>query len=388
MWLCQCAFKGVLPVCNTPLNLSNKMPLKRLTVKYLRNLTDVDIQPSERVNLFYGINGSGKTSVLEAISVLGMGRSFRSHKLAPLIQQSQKQFTVFGKITDSQRELPIGVSREKSGASLIKVDGVAVSSASALAEHLPFQVINAHTFQLLEGSPKVRRQFIDWLVFHVEPGFMPAWKGLDRCLKHRNSLLRHGRIAAAELVPWDRELVQLATKIHAYRKQILEVFFERFQTLVSEFVSVEGLGISYYRGWDKEREYEQVLVDNFEKDVARGYTQSGPQRADLRITVKGQTAAEILSRGQQKLLVCALRIAQGYVFTEMTERNCIYLMDDLPAELDRKHRQLLAYWLDAMECQVFVTGVEKAVLLDTWAQQQDTEKRVFHVEQGSVVQAS
>lgn len=364
------------------------MPLKRLTVKYLRNLTDVDIQPSERVNLFYGINGSGKTSILEAISVLGLGRSFRSHKLAPLIQQSQEQLTVFGKVSDSQRDLPIGVSREKSGASQIKVDGAAVSSASALAEHLPFQVINAHTFQLLEGSPKVRRQFIDWLVFHVEPGFMPAWKGLDRCLKHRNSLLRHGRITPAELVPWDRELVHLATRIHTYREHILEAFFERFQTLVSDFVTVEGLGISYYRGWDRERDYAQVLAENFEKDVARGYTQAGPQRADLRITVKRQNAAEILSRGQQKLLVCALRIAQGYLFSELTGRKCVYLMDDLPAELDQRHRRLLAYWLDTMGCQVFVTGVEKDVLLDTWEQLPDTEKRVFHVEQGCVNRAS
>ncbi len=360
------------------------MSLSRLVIHSLRNLNAVDIRPSPRINLIHGQNGTGKTTVLEAINILATGRSFRSHKLKPLIQYGKESFTVFGRIHDSKREFPVGVTRDNQGASQIKVDGSQVSSASALAEHLPVQVIDAHTFQLLEGSPKVRRQFIDWLVFHVEPGFLPAWKDLQRCLKHRNSLLRRGRIRPDVLAPWDQELVQLAATVDRLRQRNLERFFEVFRELVSEFVSVEGLGISYYRGWDKDCEYADLLEANVARDEQRGFTQSGPHRADLRITVNGQNAAELLSRGQQKLLVCALRIAQGIAYRNSTGRTTVYLLDDLPAELDKHHRELLARWLESMQCQVFVTGVEREVLLNSWDQYPDIDKSLFHVEHGRV----
>lgn len=360
------------------------MPLTRLSVQYLRNLAAVDIVPSERVNFFYGLNGSGKTSVLEAISILGMGRSFRSPKHKPLITLDKPHFTVFGKVADRNSLLPVGVRRDRDGGSMIKVNGSAVSSASSLAEHLPVQVINAYTFQLLEGSPKIRRQFIDWLVFHVEPEFLAAWKGLQRCLKHRNSLLRRGRINPADLAPWDHELALLGEKIHQFRLKTQALFLDRFLELVTDFVAVDGLKVNYYRGWEKDKPYSEALRAAFEGDIRQGYTRLGPQRADLRITVNGQLAAEMLSRGQQKLLVCALRIAQGYVFQQVTGRQCLYLIDDLPSELDLAHQQLLAYWLDTLGSQVFVTGVEKGALISAWARQKDTEQSVFHVEQGQI----
>ena len=112
----------------------------------------------------------------------------------------------------------------------------------------------------------------------------------------------------------------------------------------------------------------------------------GSHRADLRLTVNGQNAAEILSRGQQKLLVCALKIAQGYVFSRTTGRKTVYLIDDLPAELDSKHRELLARWLGIMDTQVFITGIEQEILLSCWTTKLKTEIKMFHVEQGCVTE--
>ena len=173
-------------------------------------------------------------------------------------------------------------------------------------------------------------------------------------------------------------------QVHEYRQNSLVSFFEVFQELADDFIAVEGLSLSYFRGWDKGRDYRELLQTSLDKDVLRGYTQSGPHRADLRITIHGQSAADLLSRGQQKLLVCALRIAQGLVFSRITGRVPIYLLDDLPAELDKSHRQLLAKWLEEIACQTFVTGVERGVLLETWEAYPETDKQVFHVEQGCV----
>ncbi len=363
------------------------MPLNRLAVQSLRNLNAVDIDLSDRINLFYGQNGSGKTSVLEAVSVLGQGRSFRSHKLKTLVGNDKDHFTVFGHVVDASRQTPIGVMRSKKGDSLFKVDGKLVSAASSLAECLPLQVINAQTFQLLDGSPKQRRQFIDWLVFHVEHDFFIAWKGLQRCLKHRNSLLRRDRIAAAELAPWDRELCLLAEKIDTFRSQSLQLFIEAFEALVVEFVQLDDLKLQYLRGWDKDRPLADVLAEGLDRDCRQGYTSVGPHRADLRITVGGQLAADILSRGQMKLLVCALRIAQGYVFSQQTQRRCLYLIDDLPAELDSDYQAIMARWLVALNCQVLITGVDRLVLEAPWGEYPEISKSVFHVEHGNVVAA-
>ncbi len=361
------------------------MTLKRLSIKHLRNLDAVDIVPSDRVNLIFGENGSGKTSVLEAINLLALGRSFRSHKHKPLINHQQQSFTIFGRVhADDEADIPIGINRQINGDALFKVNGNMVGSAAALAAYLPVQVINSETFLLLEGSPKVRRQFIDWLVFHVEPNFYPVWKDLQRCLKHRNSLLRRDRIDPFEIGTWDKELITLTEKIHTYRKECMLQFSETFYELLREFISVEGIAIRYSRGWDKEKSYADVLTENIERDHRQGFTQAGSHRADLKITVDGQNAAEILSRGQQKLLACALKIAQGYVFSRLTGRKTIYLVDDLPAELDEKHRNLLAHWLETMNTQVFITGVEREILLSTWQNKPHIETKMFHVEQGKV----
>ncbi|PUA27807.1 MAG: DNA replication/repair protein RecF [Cellvibrio sp. 79] len=365
------------------------MTLKRLFIQNLRNLEAVDITPSLQVNLIYGENGSGKTSLLEAINLLALGRSFRSHKHKPLINHEQKSFTVFGRVyIDDESDVPIGISRHLDGEASFKANGVLVPSAADLASYLPVQVINSDTFLLLEGSPKVRRQFIDWLVFHVEPNFFPAWKAIQRCLKHRNSLLRHDRIDPFELAPWDRELVDLTYKIHEYRSQCMTQFNETFSGLLQEFINIDGVTLGYYRGWDKDRSYSEVLTDSFERDKRQGYTHSGSHRADLRITVNGLDAAEILSRGQQKLLVCALKIAQGYVFSRITGRKSIYLVDDLPAELDEKHRALLVHWLNTMNTQVFITGVESETLLSSWREKTKITPKMFHVEQGRVTEVS
>lgn len=360
------------------------MTLKRLSIQHLRNLIEVDITPSVRVNLIFGENGSGKTSILEAINVLGLGRSFRSHKHKPLINNEQQGFTVFGRVNSDGADVPIGVHRTANGEASFKANGMMVPSAAALASYLPLQIINSDTFLLLEGSPKVRRQFIDWLVFHVEPGFYQVWKDTQRCLKHRNSLLRHDRIDRFELATWDQELVQLSEEMHRLREACMARFSEIFFGLLEEFISLDGIALAYYRGWDKETSYANVLLANLERDKRQGFTQAGSHRADLRITVNSLNAADILSRGQQKLLVCALKIAQGYVFSQITGRKCIYLVDDLPAELDEKHRQLLVRWLDSMTTQVFITGVEQETLMASWHDKPEIELKLFHVEQGKV----
>jgi DNA replication and repair protein RecF len=361
------------------------MSLSRVSVTAVRNLHPVTFSPSPRINILYGSNGSGKTSVLEAIHLLGLARSFRSTRLNPVIQYEETVCTVFGQVAlGDGASSNLGVSRERQGDFTIRIDGQNARGTAQLAEILPLQLINPDSFRLLEGAPKIRRQFLDWGVFHVEPRFMGTWQRLQKALRQRNSWLRHGTLDAVSQAAWDRELCLASAEIDEYRRNYIKALKPVFEQILGELLELEGLTLSYYRGWDKDRELNDVLAASLQRDQQMGHTQAGPQRADLRLRLGANNAADILSRGQQKLVVCALRIAQGHLVSQARRGQCIYLVDDLPSELDEQHRRALCRLLEDLRCQVFITCVDHELLREGW--QTDTPVASFHVEQGRITQ--
>ena len=132
----------------------------------------------------------------------------------------------------------------------------------------------------------------------------------------------------------------------------------------------------------KDTPYAEILEKNFERDQQLGYTFSGPNKADLKIKVNGTPVEDVLSRGQLKLMVCALRVAQGQHLTQMTGKQCIYLIDDFASELDSQRRARLAECLKATEAQVFVSSITA----DQIADMHDENSRMFHVEHGKIEQ--
>ncbi len=361
------------------------MSLSRVTVTAVRNLHPVTLSPSPRINILSGTNGSGKTSFLEAIHLLGLARSFRSSRLQPVIQHEQVTCTVFGQVVQAEGHVcNLGVSRDRQGTLEIRIDGESARSAAQLAEALPLQLINPDSFRLLEGSPKVRRQFLDWGVFHVEHRFLAAWQRLQKALRQRNSWLRRGTLDAASQAAWDRELCLASDEIDGYRRAYIQALKPVFEQTLRALVELPELTLSYSRGWDRDRSLQEVLHASLERDRQLGHTHSGPQRADLRLRLGAHNAADILSRGQQKLVVCALRIAQGHLVNHARRGQCIYLVDDLPSELDEQHRRALCSLLEDLGCQVFITCVDPELMKDGW--RADTPIAMFHVEHGRITQ--
>ena len=147
------------------------MFLSKLDIHQVRNLHAVQLSCHPQANIIFGANGSGKTSVLEAIHLLGMARSFRGNSVRSLITHKESACVVFGQVSLPGQHsvgVPIGVQRNLAGEAQLKVGGKSVRSVAELVQHLPIQVINADSFQLLMGAPGARRQYIDWGVFHVE----------------------------------------------------------------------------------------------------------------------------------------------------------------------------------------------------------------------------
>ena len=359
------------------------MSLRTLTITGLRNLASLQLELSSRVNLISGINGSGKTSVLEAVHLLSLARSFRTSKFKHYIRHGEEACTLFGRVqTPDGGTLPVGVQRDRGGQLKVRIAGESVDSLATLAELVPVQLINADTFALLEGSPGIRRQFIDWGGFHLEPRFFAAWKATRRSLQQRNSLLKYGKLDPSVRATWDSQLVARAQELDGYRQAYIEALIPCFEGLLAKLIEIDDLTLQYYRGWDRHRSLDQVLAEGFDRDRAQGFTQQGPQRADLRVKVKGVAAAEILSRGQQKLVVSALKVAQGYLLKELMGRHCIYLIDDLPAELDPGNRRRLCTLLEGMETQVLVTCTEAEAFAGCWSN--DIDVRAFPIHDGTL----
>lgn len=360
------------------------MYLKQLHVHGLRNLKHIQLSLSPQVNLFHGANGSGKTSLLEAIFLLGRGRSFRSRILNTVINPQEQACTAYGMRESSGISTPIGVSRSLQGEFLFKINGQQVAAASALAEALPLLLLNAEGFDLIGGGPQFRRRFIDWGVFHVEQNYRLLMQRFQRVLKQRNSLMRHDRMDEEILAVWDAEFVDLAQQINASRNGYLNELLPIVRQVASELSEdLGGVNYTVYPGWDESRDLLEVLRTDRSRDRHLKTTHHGPHRADLRIRIKKQNAGDILSRGQLKVLATAMQIAQGYLLHTKTGRSGLYLIDDLPAELDMKHRQLVCEKLSALGGQVFITGVERRDLLNLWSESA-SDLRLFHVEQGCV----
>jgi len=363
------------------------MSISRLSVTNLRNISSVELLPCPAVNLIIGANGSGKTSLLEAIYLLGRARSFKTNKSNVFIRQGENQSTVFGQV-NTLADLPpvsVGVSKTVDGNHQIKVAGSVLSSAATLLELLPIQLIEPDTFKLLSAGPSYRRQFVDWGVFHVEHAFFDGWQRLNRCLKQRNRLLRRGKIERSVLAVWDQEFLKYAESITNQRSVYIEQLKPFFYKVLSDLAAndLEGIEFEFYRGWSLKASLEQTLAANVETDLKRGFTQAGPQRADLRVRYLNQNASDVLSRGQQKLVICALKIAQGYLFSQYTGRTCIYLLDDLAAELDEVYRERLCDLLSTLDCQLFITSVDEQLFSKSWP---SMDVKVFHVKQGELEQ--
>ncbi len=361
------------------------MSLERLDIRGVRNLEIQSLRELAPVNVFYGVNGSGKTSLLEAVHLLSLARSFRTAHIKSVITHGEAACTVYGEVCRSGSLISVGVERARDGSLDAKVGGALVKTRAELAQVLPIQVIHTDSFRIITGAPIERRQFLDWGVFHVEHRFLAAWQQFQKAIKQRNSLLRRGKISADLLRPWDEQLAVAGERINASRAAYMGQLEPVFQRCLEELSPRLGvLELRYRRGWDQALSLLEALSQSETADQQQGFTHVGPQRADIRILCDGKPAADSLSRGQMKLVVCALKLAQGELLRSAGHGACIYLVDDLAAELDIDHCRKVAGMLETMQVQQFVTCIQRKDVESIWRVSEQQDLAMFHVEHGAI----
>lgn len=355
--------------------------LLNLQLQSFRNLHDVQIELSPHFNIFHGQNGAGKTSLLESIYYLGLGRSFRTNQLQRIIQYNAESFSIFIQLQYNSRSIPIGIARKRNGERLMKFNGETISSISSIAKQLPIQLMSTMSYKFFSLGPKIRRQFLDWMLFHVEQSFYAKWQSLQRVLKQRNAGLK-ANLPPKQIISWDTELLPLADEIDRLRSNTVTLFKPFFFEILNQLLPQYPLKIIYSRGWNKDDDLANILDSNLRRDYQLGYTQFGPQRADLHFYIDGIPAQDVLSQGQQKLVLYAFHLAQGLLLKQKNGISPIYLIDDLPSELDQSKRHCVTEVLKQLDSQVFITTIDASDLGEITALE---NTRAFHVEHGTMV---
>jgi DNA replication and repair protein RecF len=402
--------------------------LAELVVDDLRCIARAELHLAPGQNLIWGGNGSGKTSLLESIFLMGRGRSFRTRNSERLIRHGQNRLVVFGRTygltpvgasslaivsgadagggssADAERgrdapeiggapqrstlaagglDLPIsrvtgglaiGVQVSRADGTIARIAGATANSLTELTQVFPVQVIDPGIHKLVEEGGHRRRRWMDWAVFHVEHAFGDWWLRYTRALKQRNAALKS---QPAQAGIWDAELVRLGDLIADARRRFIEALLPYWKESVLALSGLEP-ELHYFKGWAQDMSLAEALAASRPRDEAKRLTHSGPHRADVLIRMNGRPAREVLSRGQQKLVAVAMTLAQLNLLQEATQTTPTLLLDDPAAELDGEHLGRFIEQVKRLRSQLVLTSLHPASHLF------GTPDQVFHVEQGRV----
>ncbi|MBU2918416.1 DNA replication and repair protein RecF [Psychrosphaera sp. F3M07] len=369
------------------------MLISQLKIFGFRNIETASLNTNKRVNVFYGKNGSGKTSILEALFFLSRAKSFRTSKKGELLRDGSSLLAVSADLQQHLETHKLGIGLEGKGTTKLKLDGEVVTKLSQASILFPTQLITPESFDIFWSSPKARRSFFDFGLFHVEHEFQNEWNVYSKILKQTNALLRRGGVNQKELLYWYRGLVESANKIDHFRELFLE---EHFSKAIKEL----ALELEHNEKTDllknllmryKKKAFEQEISDDsllkqIEKDIKYKQVGFGPNRADYLFLRDGEDMSSRLSRGQAKMLFYLLVVAMVNIIKQTTKKNILLLVDDLPSEVDQQTRQTMLEMLLHSQAQIFVTGIENNIAMEFMNYTDSVN--VFHVEHGTVRQES
>lgn len=351
------------------------MFLAQLRAENFRLFQRLSLRPHPRLNLFVGPNAAGKTSLLEIIYCLGRAKSFRGNSPAELAGTAAKHWIAAGHIANpDQPEVPLGV-RWIGGQTEVRFAG-AHAAAAELVRAFPVQILEPGMHRLLQDGPGYRRSFLDWGVFHVEHSFHQTWRRYQRALRQRNQALR-GRGSDSEVRSWDAELVGSGLELDRLRREHVAEITPATGALIKDLLGIKDWQLELRPGWNAEAGFEQRLRSQLARDRRMGMTVEGPHRAELLIRLDEHSVKNRISRGQQKLLIAALLLAQSALVHARTGKPPALLVDDFPAELAPAFQAALMNALQQYPGQLFITSFDRGGPLEALR-----EASMFHVEQG------
>ena len=360
------------------------MYLTHLEVLGFRNVSRADVDLSSGINLLVGENGAGKTAILEAIYLLGRGRSFRTTQPKQLIRHGDDELVVRAEVDTGQMAHRLARGKSRGGETKAKIDGESAHKQSRFAELLPLQTLLPGIADLVLDGPSIRREFVDWGLFHVEHQYLEISRRYRKALGQRSAWLREGHDGAFDKDPWAQDIAKQGAQINHRRKGFVASLDQQTRRIFAALGAELEVQLVYHGVGDTEDAAVAMaqLAESYERDLRHGTTHIGPHRNDVDIAVNGTNAKYTASRGQAKLIASAIVLAYCAELSQQSNVLPVLLLDDFGAELDSGHRERFFLELERIGCQVIATTTDEPKYLvgDALA----SRARVFHVEQGAI----
>ena len=360
------------------------MSLGRIDIGHFRCLSEESFRPSANINVFTGQNGSGKTSILEALYMLGTAKSFRTSKIRDVIQHGHRSLCISADSNvEAGRAVRLGFEWSVDDGARLRFDEGKSGTVSELARRLPTILLTPDTHVEFFSSPKARRRMMDMALFHVKHEYFSVWKKYHLALRCRNRLLRQNA-GGAEIKAWNAEISVHGQVLHRHRQEFLEELSNIVIKMESLSTDAMSPSVVYLPGWDTEYGLCDALDRALHVDLVRGHTSFGPHRGDLVIKINGKAVEKYHSRGQLKVIAFKVYIA----VTEFIRANIgtppLLLIDDFFADLDIAAREKMILEIVNLDIQSLLTAVEAGSIpraANSWMQ-------MFHVERGVIREAA
>ena len=333
------------------------MRLIRFEAHGFRNLDEIVLEPHPQLTIVHGTNGAGKSGLLEAIQCLATGHTFRTRQRRDYAAHDGRPLLLAGQLLDQLdgSEHRCGMQRGDDGQLDIRIDYRPAANVAELARLMPVKALVPDSHKLVQDGPDERRRFVDWGCFHASEEFAAVWRRFRRALSQRNEVLRH-RGSDDEVRSWDEAVASHGEQLDRLRKSYLEQFALHVKKRAQVVDFPFHMELEWRSGWSDDRSLAQALHTRLEHHRRLKTTADGPHRADLVVKANDRLARPVLSRGQQKMLVYVLHLAQLDCLTSATGKRAIVLCDDPFAELDDEHQRRLLGQLQDTGCQVILTA--------------------------------
>ena len=358
------------------------MKITSLKINNFRNIDNIEIIPTEEINIIHGENAQGKTNIIEALWLFTGAKSFRGAKDKELIKFQEEKSKLFLSFYAEERNQEAEIEIEnKRKASL---NGIKLSSASKLSEGIKAIVFSPEHLSLIKDGPEERRKFLNIAISQLYPHYGDILRKYYRTLKQRNAILKDVKYNSSVLdflYEYDFALATFAESIIKMRKKYIERIKEYIPEIYSGLTeNKESLKIEYKISQDVclRDEIIEKLKEKREEDIILGTTSVGPHKDDLIFYINNIEARSFGSQGQQRSIVLALKMAEAELLKEITGEQPVALLDDVMSELDPKRQDYLLNHIK--NWQVFITCCDSSTI------ERLENGKTFLVEKGKIIE--
>jgi DNA replication and repair protein RecF len=347
--------------------------INKLKITNFRILQEKEFNFTKNINVFHGDNGTGKTSILESIHYLSTGKSFRKCSFKSLINVDFNYLNVFVELVNDGFKNTVSINKSKSGLWKARFNNSTITKQSQISNLVPVVSIDPEVYRLVDLGPINRRNFLDWLVFHVKHDYLILWKKVQKCSKQLNSLYK-SKANTKEIDLWENSFIEFSEQLNEVR----ELFYKQIKPIILSLTKhmqsdISDLDIEYYKGWSERLTLKEQLIKDRKRNLLYGQLQHGPHKMDIKIHVLCNPASQVLSRGQKKVL--SLSFYMAYIkLLQNHDVKPIVCLDDLDAELDDNKLSKVGEFFIQTNLQLFITTVLSNKIKKTFPNAQ-----MFHV---------